>query len=189
MVDGAASLMTIIHGMLQVGFWNEERGTNLLDTGAFYYDAYECADGNYISIGALEPQFYAEMLEKLGLTHDDFPNQHDRAQWPAAKEKIAAIWKTKTRAEWCEIFEGSDACFAPVLKMSEAPDHPHMKARGTFVEHDGVVQAGPAPRFSRTPGEIQGPPANPGQHTDDALSDWGVGGDDVAELRGSGAIA
>ena len=189
MVDGAASLMTIIHGMLQVGFWNEERGTNLLDTGAFYYDAYECADGNYISIGALEPQFYAEMLEKLGLTHDDFPNQHDRAQWPAAKEKIAAIWKTKTRAEWCEIFEGSDACFAPVLKMSEAPDHPHMKARGTFVEHDGIVQAGPAPRFSRTPGEIQGPPANPGQHTDDALSDWGVGGDDVAELRGSGAIA
>ena len=104
MVDGAASLMSIINGMRQIGFWQEERGTNLLDTGAFYYDVYECKDGKYISIGALEPQFYAIMLEKLELTADDFPNQHDREQWPAAKAKIAAIWKTRTRAEWCDIF-------------------------------------------------------------------------------------
>lgn len=189
MVDGAASLMTIIHGMHQVGFWTEERGSNLLDTGAFYYDVYECADGKYISIGALEPQFYAEMLEKLGLTHDDFPPQHDRSQWPAGKEKIAAIWKTKTRDEWSAIFEGSDACFAPVLKMSEAPDHPHMKARGTFVERDGIIQASPSPRFSRTPGEIQGSPANPGQHTDSALADWGVEASEIADLRAGGAVA
>jgi alpha-methylacyl-CoA racemase len=189
MVDGAASLMSIINGMRQIGFWQEERGTNLLDTGAFYYDVYECKDGKYISIGALEPQFYAIMLEKLGLTADDFPNQHDRAQWPAAKEKIAGIWKTRTRAEWCEIFEGSDACFAPVLSMSEAPEHPHMQARKTFVERDGLVQAAPSPRFSRTPGEIQGPPVNPGEHTEEALQTWGLSDEEIQALRGAQAIA
>jgi alpha-methylacyl-CoA racemase len=189
MVDGAASLMSIINGMRQIGFWQEERGTNLLDTGAFYYDVYECKDGKYISIGALEPQFYAIMLEKLGLTADDFPNQHDRAQWPAAKEKIAGIWKTRTRDEWCEIFEGSDACFAPVLSMSEAPEHPHMQARKTFVERDGLVQAAPSPRFSRTPGEIQGPPVNPGEHTEEALQTWGLSDEEIQALRGAQAIA
>ncbi len=189
MVDGAASLMSIINGMRQIGFWQEERGTNLLDTGAFYYDVYECKDGKYISIGALEPQFYAIMLEKLGLTADDFPNQHDRAQWPAAKEKIAGIWKTRTRAEWCDIFEGSDACFAPVLSMSEAPEHPHMQARKTFVERDGLVQAAPSPRFSRTPGEIQGPPVNPGEHTEEALQTWGLSDEEIQALRGAQAIA
>ncbi len=189
MVDGAASLMSIINGMRQIGFWQEERGTNLLDTGAFYYDVYECKDGKYISIGALEPQFYAIMLEKLGLTAEDFPNQHDRAQWPAAKEKIAGIWKTRTRAEWCEIFEGSDACFAPVLSMSEAPEHPHMQARKTFVERDGLVQAAPSPRFSRTPGEIQGPPVNPGEHTEEALQTWGLSAEEIQALRGAQAIA
>ena len=189
MVDGAASLMSIINGMRQIGFWQEERGTNLLDTGAFYYDVYECKDGKYISIGALEPQFYAIMLEKFGLTADDFPNQHDRAQWPAAKEKIAGIWRSKTRAEWCEIFEGSDACFAPVLSMSEAPEHPHMQARKTFVERDGLVQAAPSPRFSRTPGEIQGPPVNPGEHTRDALQSWGLSEQEVEALEAAAAIA
>lgn len=189
MVDGAASLMSIINGMRQIGFWQEERGTNLLDTGAFYYDVYECKDGKYISIGALEPQFYAIMLDKLGLTADDFPHQHDRAQWPAAKEKIAAIWKTRTRAEWCEIFEGSDACFAPVLSMSEAPEHPHLQARKTFVERDGLVQAAPSPRFSRTPGEIQGPPVNPGEHTQEALQTWGLSDEEIQSLRGAQAIA
>lgn len=189
MVDGAASLMSIINGMRQIGFWQEERGTNLLDTGAFYYDVYECKDGKYISIGALEPQFYAIMLDKLGLTADDFPNQHDRAQWPAAKEKIAGIWKTRTRAEWCEIFEGSDACFAPVLSMSEAPEHPHLQARKTFVERDGLVQAAPSPRFSRTPGEIQGPPVNPGEHTQEALQTWGLSDEEIQALRGAQAIS
>ncbi|MDG1958791.1 MAG: CaiB/BaiF CoA-transferase family protein [Candidatus Binatia bacterium] len=189
MVDGAASLMSIINGMRQIGFWQEERGTNLLDTGAFYYDVYECKDGKYISIGALEPQFYAIMLEKLELTADDFPNQHDREQWPAAKAKIAAIWKTRTRAEWCDIFEGSDACFAPVLSMSEAPDHPHMQARKTFVERDGLIQAAPSPRFSRTPGEIQGPPVNPGEHTREALQEWGISAEDIQDLESAKAIA
>ena len=189
MVDGAASLMSIINGMRQIGFWQEERGTNLLDTGAFYYDVYECKDGKYISIGALEPQFYSIMLEKMELTADDFPNQHDRSQWPAAKVKIAAIWKTKTRTEWCEIFEGSDACFAPVLSMSEAPEHPHMQARKTFVERDGMIQAAPSPRFSRTPGEIQGPPANPGEHTHEALQSWGLSDQEISALEGAKAIA
>lgn len=189
MVDGAASLMSIINGMRQIGFWQEERGTNLLDTGAFYYDVYECKDGKYISIGALEPQFYSIMLERMELTADDFPNQHDRSQWPAAKVKIAAIWKTKTRTEWCEIFEGSDACFAPVLSMSEAPEHPHMQARKTFVERDGMIQAAPSPRFSRTPGEIQGPPANPGEHTHEALQSWGLSDQEISALEGAKAIA
>ena len=189
MVDGAASLMSIINGMRQIGFWQEERGTNLLDTGAFYYDVYECKDGKYISIGALEPQFYAIMLEKLEMRAEDFPNQHDREQWPAAKAKIAAIWKTRTRAEWCDIFEDSDACFAPVLSMSEAPEHPHMKARKTFVERDGLIQAAPSPRFSRTPGEIQGPPVNPGEHTREALQAWGVSEQEIDALESAQAIA
>jgi alpha-methylacyl-CoA racemase len=189
MVDGAAALMTLINGMRQIGFWKEERGTNLLDTGAFYYDVYECSDGKFISIGAIEPQFYTVMLAKLGVTHDDFPQQFEREKWPEAKVKIAAIWKTKTRSEWCEIFEGSDACFAPVLSMSEAPEHEHMKARGTFVELDGVVQSTPAPRFSRTPGAIQGPPVNPGQHTESALGDWGVAPEEIARLKSNSAIA
>lgn len=188
MVDGAASLMTMIHGMRQVGFWNEERGTNMLDTGAHFYDTFETADGKYVSIGSIEPQFYAELLEKTGLAGEDLPRQMDREQWPALKERLEGIFRTKSRDEWCDIMEGSDVCFAPVLSMSEAPEHPHLKARATFVERDGKVQPAPAPRFSRTAPEIQGPPAHPGEHTDAALTSWGFDAEDLKKLRETGAI-
>jgi alpha-methylacyl-CoA racemase len=190
MVDGAAVLMTMFHAFRAMGIWNDERGTNLLDTGAYFYEVYETADGKYVSIGSLEPQFYATLLDKLGLADDpSMPRQHDRSQWPAMKERFAEIFRTKTRDEWCELLEGTDACFAPVLSMAEAPRHPHNEHRGTFVTRNGVVQPAPAPRFSRTPAEIQRPPAFPGQHTDEALVEWGFDPDRVAELRRAGAIA
>ena len=190
MVDGAAVLMTMIHAFRAMGIWEDTRGSNLLDTGAFYYEVYETKDHKYVSIGSLERQFYAVLLEKLGLTDDEsMPHPQDKAQWPAMKERFTEIFLTKTRDEWCEIFEGSDACFAPVLSMTEAPQHPHNQQRGTFVERNGVVQPAPAPRFSRTAAEIQRPPAFPGQHTDEVLGDWGFDGDAIAKLRASGAIA
>jgi alpha-methylacyl-CoA racemase len=189
MVDGAAALMTIFHGARQAGWWREERGTNMLDTGAHFYDVYETADGRYVSIGSIEPQFYAELLEKLGIAADELPHQMDRASWPDLKQRMAKIFRTRTREEWCEIMEGSDVCFAPVLTMSEAPQHPHNAARGTFVEVAGAVQPGPAPRFSRTPSGVQGPPPHPGQHTDEALADWGFSAGEIASLRESKAIA
>jgi alpha-methylacyl-CoA racemase len=151
---------------------------------------YETKDGKFVSIGSLERQFYEVLLDKLGLADDpSVPRQHDKSQWPAMKERFAEIFRTKTRDEWCEIFEGTDACFAPVLSMGEAPDHPHNQHRQTFVERNGVVQPSPAPRFSRTTAEIQRPPAFPGQHTDEILEDWGFDSDDIAKLRASGSIA
>src|SRR6185295_4737516 len=141
-------------------------------------DAYETKDGKHVSIGSIEPQFYALLLQHSGLTAEELP-QWDRERWPELKQKLAAIFRTKTRDEWCAIFEGSDACFAPVLSMTEAPQHPHNRARRTFVELDGVPQPAPAPRFSRTPGEIAGPPAAPGQHTAEALRRWGFASADV----------
>jgi alpha-methylacyl-CoA racemase len=190
MVDGAAVLMTMFHAFRAMGIWNDERGTNLLDTGAYYYEVYETADEKYVSIGSLEPQFYQALIEALGLTDDpSLPRQHDRSAWPATKERFAEIFKAKTRDEWCELLEGTDACFAPVLSMAEAPEHPHNQARGTFVERNGVVQPAPAPRFSKTPADIQRPPAFPGQHTDEALADWGLQPDRIAKLREAGAIA
>jgi alpha-methylacyl-CoA racemase len=189
MVDGSAVLMAMMHGLRAMGFWSEERGTNIIDTGAHFYDVYETADGRYVSIGSIEPQFYAELLRLTGLEGEpDLPAQMDRAAWPAMKERLAAIFRTKTRDEWCALMEGSDACFAPVLSMAEAPQHPHNQHRGTFVEVDGVVQPGPAPRFSRTPGAVAGPPATVGEHTDEVLADWGFSGDDIAKLRSAGAI-
>ncbi len=188
MVDGSAILMTMIHGMRQMGFWREERGANLIDTGAHFYDTFETADAKYVSIGSIEPQFYAELLEKTGLVGEDLPRQMDREQWPAMKERLEKIFKTKTRAQWCEIMEGSDVCFAPVLEMSEAPDHPHIRARETFVEVAGKVHPAPAPRFSRTPPVIAGPPAHVGQHTDVALADWGFAAGEIAQLREASAI-
>jgi len=188
MVDGSAILMTMIHGMRQMGFWREERGANLIDTGAHFYDTFETADGKYVSIGSIEPQFYAELLEKTGLAGEDLPRQMDREQWPAMKDRLEKIFKTKTRAQWCEIMEGSDVCFAPVLEMSEAPAHPHIRARETFVEVAGKIHPAPAPRFSRTPPEIARPPAHAGQHTDVALADWGFAASEIAALREAGAI-
>jgi alpha-methylacyl-CoA racemase len=153
MVDGAAVLMTMFHAFRAMGIWEDQRGNNLLDTGAYFYEVYETKDGKYVSVGALERQFYETLLDKLELTDDEsLPRQHDKAEWPATKERFAEIFKTKTRDEWCDILEGTDACFAPVLSMSEAPQHPHNEHRGTFTERNGVVQPSPAPRFSRTRG-------------------------------------
>jgi alpha-methylacyl-CoA racemase len=188
MVDGAAALMAIIFGAHASGWWKDERFSNMLDGGAHFYDCYETKDGKYVSIGAIEPQFYAILLEKLGLANEDLPKQMDRAAWPKLKERFVALFKTRTRDEWCRIMEGTDICFAPVLSLAEAPDHPHVKARGTFVEVDGVRQPGPAPRFDRTPARIERPPAHPGQHTDEALADWGFGAAELGDLRKSGAV-
>jgi len=189
MVDGAAVLMTIFHGARLSGWWKDERGTNMLDTGAHFYDVFETADGNFVSIGSIEPQFYAELLEKLGLSGEDLPRQMDRSAWPAMKQRLEGIFRTKTRDEWCEILEGSDVCFAPVLSMAEAPEHPHNRARGTFVEVAGALQPGPAPRFGRTPGAISRPPPHPGQHTDEALGEWGFSAGEIAALRESKAVS
>lgn len=145
MVDGSASLMTMFHGMAAEGLWREERGTNMLDTGAPWYDVYATKDGRYVSIGSIEKRFYADLLERIGLAGEKLPAQHDRAGWPELRERFTTIFKSKTRAEWEKVFEGSDACFAPVLSMSEAPRHPHNVLRRTFVERDGVTQPAPAP--------------------------------------------
>jgi alpha-methylacyl-CoA racemase len=189
MVDGASVLMTMMYGMLHQGFWQDERGVNLLDTGSHFYDTYETSDAKYVSIGSIEPQFYALLLEKIGLSDADIPRQMDREKWPEMKERISAIFKTKTRDEWCEIMEGSDVCFAPVLSMSEVEQHPHIKYRDTYVEVGGVKQPAPAPRFSRTSPEIVRPPAHAGQHSDEALIDWGFSSADVEKLREVKAIA
>ncbi len=189
MVDGAASLMTAIYGMHGSGIWSDERGTNILDTGAHYYDVYETKDGKYISIGSIETKFYDELLRLSGLKREELAPQNDRKSWPQMKDRVAALFRTKTRDEWCAIMEGSDICFAPVLSMTEAPHHPHNQHRGTFIEQDGVVQPAPAPRFSRTPGAIQRPPSQPGEHTEEALRDWGFSAPELERLRACGAIS
>jgi alpha-methylacyl-CoA racemase len=190
MVDGAAVLTTFIYGLRAMGFWQDGRGTNLLDTGAHFYDTYETSDGKFVSIGSIEPQFYAELLRLTELEKEELPNQMDRSQWSAMKERLTQLFKTKTRDEWSQILESSpDVCFAPVLSMGEVHEHPHNRARETFVEVGGVVQPAPAPRFSRTPGAISRPPSHAGQHTDEALGDWGFTADEIAKLRGAGAIA
>jgi len=160
----------------------------MLDTGAHFYEVYETADGGHMAVGAIEPQFYAELLRLLGLEDEELPDQMDRDAWPAMKERLSAIFAARTRAEWEEIFAGSDACTAPVLTPAEVPDHPHIRSRSTFTEVAGVVQPAPSPRFLGTPGVIRRPPPNPGQHGDEALDEWGVGAGEVAALRESKAI-
>ncbi|WP_419854117.1 CaiB/BaiF CoA transferase family protein [Candidatus Poriferisodalis sp.] len=190
MVDGAATLMAMFHSMRALGVWNDERGTNLLDTGSHFYDVYECADGNYISVGSIEPQFYSELLRLTGLDDDpEFAKQHSRSRWPELKDRIAEVFKSKTRDEWCEIMDATDVCFAPVLTLEEAPQHPHNVHRDVFCEVAGVIQPSPSPRFSRTVQAVQGPPAHPGQHTDDVLAIAGYDPDDIAKLRDTGAVA
>src|SRR5260370_28324190 len=189
MVDGVASLMTAIYGMRGAGVFTDNRGENMLDTGAHFYDAYETSDGKYICIGSIEAKFYEELLRLSGLKGEELPRQLDRKSWPAMKERIAKLFRTKTRDEWCRIMEGSDVCFAPVLSMEEAPRHPHNRQRATFVEENGVIQPAPAPRFSRTPSAIQRPPARPGEHTEEALRAWGFSASDLERLRAWGAIA
>jgi alpha-methylacyl-CoA racemase len=190
MVDGAAVLTTFIYGLRAMGIWQDERGTNLLDTGAHFYEVYETSDGKFVSIGSIEPQFYARLLEHTGLAQEaDLPHQMDRTQWPAMKERLEAIFKTKTRDEWCALLESDpELCFAPVLSMAEAHAHPHNKERETFVEVAGIIQPAPAPRFSRTPGAVSSPPAHAGQHTDEALADWGFTPDEITKLREAGAV-
>jgi alpha-methylacyl-CoA racemase len=189
MVDGAALLMTMMHGFRHTGFWKDERGTNLLDTGSHFYDTYETADGKYISIGSIEPQFYQELLRLTGLEGEELPRQMERSAWGPLAERLTEIFKSKTRDEWCEIMEGTDVCFAPVLNMGEAYQHTHNLARGTFVEVAGKLQPGPAPRFSRTPAEISRPPSHAGQHTDEVLAEWGFSAEDIADLRDRKAVA
>lgn len=188
MTDGAASLMSMFYGFKAMGMWSDSKGENLLDGGAHFYDTYETADGKWVSIGSIEPQFYALLLQKTGTTDPDFQAQMDRSKWPALKAKIAAVLKTKTRAEWDALMEGTDVCYAPVLSLSEAPGHPHNKARQTFLEIDGVVQPAPAPRFSRTVPKVQGPVPEAGQHNEQVLADWGFASADIAALKSSGAI-
>ncbi len=174
MTDGAASLSAMFYGMKAMGIWSDEREANLLDGGAHFYDTYACSDGKWVSIGSIEPQFYALLLEKAGLTDPDFSAQMDRSKWPQLKQKMMAVFKTKTRDEWCALMEGSDVCFAPVLSMSEAPHHAHNVERQTFIELDGVMQPAPAPRFSATPGEVQRPPAGIDEHRTEILADWEI---------------
>lgn len=188
MVDGSAVLMSHTYSFLAGGFWEDKCGVNILDTGAYFYETYETADNKWISIGSIEPKFYALLLQKAEINDSDFNEQMDQQKWPELKEKIAKVFKSKTRDEWCEIMEGTDVCFAPVLSMTEAKNHPHNVARKTFVEIDGVTQAAPAPRFSRTKAEIQSPPPKHGEHTESALSEWGISDDDIERLKGSGVI-
>jgi alpha-methylacyl-CoA racemase len=188
MVDGSALLMTMMWGLKAIGFWDERMGVNVLDSGAPFYDTYETRDGKFVSLGSLEPQFYAELIERLGLTDAGLPAQMDRGGWPELRTKFTELFKTKTRDEWCEILEHSDACFAPVLTMSEAAQHPHIKHRSTVINRDGVDQPAPAPRFSRTTAEVQRSAPWPGQHTDAALRDWGFDADEITKLRDAGAL-
>ena len=190
MVDGAAVLMSMFWAFRTVGAFDERaRGTNLLDTGAHFYDVYQCADGEYISIGSIEPQFYAELMRLTGLEGDDeFAQQMDKERWMALKTRLTAVFAEKTRDEWCAIMEHTDVCFAPVLTMGEAAQHPHNVERGTFIDLAGVTQPAPAPRFSRTVSEVERPPAHAGQHTSEVLLDWGVAKERVEELLGSGAV-
>jgi alpha-methylacyl-CoA racemase len=186
MIEGAAQLGAVVWGLLASGNWREQRESNLLDGGTPWYDSYRTKDGQYMTVGAVEGRFYAELLERLGLANADLPKQHDRSGWPVLREQFAAVFLTRTRDEWCAVFEGSDACVAPVLGFSEAPAHPQHRARGSFVEVAGVVQPGPAPRFSATPSSINGPAPQRGEHGLAALADWGFDEAAIVNLRERG---
>jgi alpha-methylacyl-CoA racemase len=189
MIDGASSLMTMMYGMHAAGLWTDDRGSNRLDSGTPWYDVYETSDGKWISVGCNEPQFYDALLEQLGIGPGVLPaDRHDRKGWPAIRACFTEKFRARTRDEWCAIMDGTEVCFAPVLSMAEAPQHPQMKARGTFVELDGVVQPAPAPRFSRTQPEIWHPAGSVDKHPDEALGDWGFSAAEVAELRACGAV-
>ena len=188
MTDGSASLMSMFYGMLASGAWREGREANLLDGGAHFYGTYQCKDDRWVSLGSIEPQFYALLLEKAGLDDPQFKLQMSRDDWPELKSKLAAVIKTKTRDEWTALMEGTDVCFGPVMGLKEAATHPHNAARETFVTIDGVVQPAPAPRFSATPGAIQAPPPTIGADNEAALSDWGFAPSAIEALRAAGAL-
>ena len=187
MVDGAASLMAMFFSMAGRGF-KDQRGSNMLDGGAHFYNTYETKDGKYVCVGSIEPQFYAELVEKAGVDAGKFDAQMDAGQWDSFKEELAAVFKGKTRDEWCRIMEGSDVCFAPVLSILEAPDHPHNRQRRTFVEIDGVTQPAPSPRFSRTQAEIAGAARAPGEDTRSVLADLGLAQSEVSALEEQGVV-
>ena len=183
MIDGSAALMAIIYGLRASGLWTDDRGSNLLDGAAHFYDTYETADGKYVSVGSIEPQFYALLLKHTGIDDPDYQNQLDQTNWPAFKERFTEIFKTKTRDEWCRIMEGTDICFAPVLSLDEAKDHAQNRTRNTFIEVEGVVQPAPAPRFSRTAPATPKPPPRVGEHTETVLADFGFDPDEIQVLK------
>ena len=189
MVDGSALLMTMIYSMYSTGFWQEGLGKNLLDGGAHFYDTYECKDGKYISIGSIEPQFYKILREIASLDDPAFDDQMSRSSWPELKKQITKTFLQKSRDEWCKLMEGTDVCFSPVLDMSEAPNHPHNKARETFIEMEGVIQPAPAPRFSKTSPEVKSPPALVGEHTEEILMSLGIKDKEIKALKSSGGVA
>ena len=174
MVDGVSALAQMFWSLRACGLWSETRGTNLLDSGAPYYDTYRCADGRYVAVGALEPQFYATLLEGLGLSGVELPSQLDPAGWPTLRQRFTTAFAARTRDEWVAVFDGTDACVAPVLSFAEVAAHPHIAARGTIITLDGVTQAAPAPRFSRTAPDLPTPPPPPGADTAAVLADWNV---------------
>jgi alpha-methylacyl-CoA racemase len=186
MIDGASLLTTMIWGMQAAGRWSDERGTNVLDSGAPWYDTYETKDGRFVAIGAIEPKFYTELLERLGLGAQALPDQQDRANWPMLRERLAATFLSRTRDEWSRVFENSDACFAPVLTFREAVDHPHARARNAHVTIGDVTQPAPAPRFSRTPGAAHAAPPERGARGREALRDWGFSREEVEHLSSLG---
>jgi len=188
MVDGVATLTAMVQSHLSTGNWRDERGANLLDGGSPFYDTYECADGEYVAVGAIERQFFAELVRVLGV-EDTVPAQHDVERWPETRALFAATFKTKSRDEWAALFADVDACVAPIMRLREAVDHPHVKARGSLFEENGLVQPAPAPRFDRTPGAVQRPPRTPGEDTTETLVAWGFAPDDVEALLTAGVIA
>jgi alpha-methylacyl-CoA racemase len=189
MVDGTALLMAPFFGASATGFWSDERGTNLLDSGAPFYDVYRCSDGAEIAVGAIEPQFFAALLDVLGLDAGSLPDQNDKSRWPELRAALTWAFAGRPRDEWLHRAAGSDACVAPVLTMTQAAEHPHLRARGTIVERDGVPQPAPAPRFSATPATLDRSPAAPGQHTSEVLQDWGFTDVEIADLRANGTVA
>ncbi|MGY1710595.1 CaiB/BaiF CoA transferase family protein [Geodermatophilus sp. SYSU D00758] len=188
MVDGASSLVTMVHGMLAAGLWQDRRAANLLDGAAPFYDTYPCADGRHVAVGALEPQFHAKLLAGLGIDPDEHGPQMDVARWPQQRARIAAAFATRTRDQWAGHFAGTDACVTPVLSLTEAPEHPHLAARGTFVDRGGHPEPAPAPRFSRTPAAVRGAPRAAGQDTRAALAAWGFGDGEIDDLLAAGAV-
>lgn len=189
MTDGSALLMTMIYTMHSSGIWKTSMGSNLLDGGSHFYDTYECKDGKFISLGSIEPQFYALLCQIAELDESIFGKQMSRDSWPEQKEVIKKIILEKTREEWCDLMEGTDVCFAPVLDMSEAPKHPHNIERKTFIDLEGVTQPAPAPRFSRTEPEVVSSPSIVGEHTDEVLTSIGLSDEDINTLKTSGAVA
>lgn len=189
MIDGSALSTTLLYALFQSGNWTLNRQDNFLDGAAYWYDTYECADGKYVSIGSIEPEFHALLLEKLGLEDDpDFAQQYKKDRWPELKARFVDIFKTKTRDEWCALLEGSDVCFAPVLDFAEAPRHPHNRARGVFTKVAGVTQPAPAPRFSETPSEIGSAPPESGEHTAEILAAAGYSEQELGRLRAMNII-